>query len=191
MAETTDDVVLTPREAGEYCGVNRTTITNWIRRRGLKAQRLPNGYFRVRKGDLDAFLRRFDIYRREARPSAERTVLVAGGADGLREVFRAAFGEKYRVLEGVRPSEAVALARRERPDAVLLEILPGEARGREILRRLKSDRLTAGIPVVILTARRDATEAVRAVELGARDFILKPFGMNEFVVRLESAIRHA
>jgi len=188
-----DDGVLTPREAGEYCGVNRTTITNWIRRRGLKAQRLPNGYFRVRKGDLDAFLHRFDVYRREARPSAERTVLVAGGGDGdgLREVLRAAFGERYRVLEGARLSETVALARRERPDAILIEILPGEARGREILRRLKSDRLTASIPVVILTARRDATEAVRAVELGARDFILKPFGMNEFVVRLESAIRRA
>lgn len=186
-----EDIVLTPREAGAYCGVNRTTITNWIKRRGLRAQRLPNGYFRIRRQDLDEFLSRFDTYRRSASDASARTVLVAYGPSGLREVLRAAFGERCRVLEAAHPAEVAQVAREARPDVILLEVLPNDQAGRATLRRLQADRLTANIPVVMLTAKPNAAEAVRAVQIGVRDFLLKPFGMNEFVARVENAMRRA
>ncbi|RUZ50727.1 response regulator transcription factor, partial [Mesorhizobium sp. M7A.F.Ca.US.007.01.1.1] len=83
---------------------------------------------------------------------------------------------------------AIELMEAEKPDLVLLDLgLPGIS-GHELLRKWRDDGLD--IPVVILSSRTDEAGIVQALELGADDYVTKPFGMNELVARIRVALRH-
>ena len=82
-----------------------------------------------------------------------------------------------------------AVARRV-PDAVLLDIMLPDTDGLEIMRRLRADRLTATVPIMMLTAKDTELDKVMALDLGADDYIEKPFGTSELLARIRTAIRH-
>lgn len=80
-------------------------------------------------------------------------------------------------------------ARRTRPDLVLLDVmLPGLA-GKDVCRRLKSDRSTEGIPVIFLTAKTDEIDKMIGFELGADDYVTKPFSPRELAARVKAVLR--
>lgn len=82
-------------------------------------------------------------------------------------------------------------ARRERPRLIMLDImLPGED-GIEILRRLRSDTLTADIPVIMATAKGTEYDKAVGLDLGADDYLAKPFGMMEMVSRVRAVLRRS
>ena len=82
-----------------------------------------------------------------------------------------------------------AVARRV-PDAVLLDIMLPDTDGLAIMRRLRADRLTATVPIMMLTAKDTELDKVMALDLGADDYIEKPFGTSELLARIRTAIRH-
>jgi two-component system KDP operon response regulator KdpE len=76
----------------------------------------------------------------------------------------------------------------EKPDIVILDLgLPGMS-GLELLRRLREEYGT--IPIVVLSSREDEAGKVQALDLGADDYVTKPFGMNELLARMRAAMRH-
>ena len=82
-------------------------------------------------------------------------------------------------------------ARRERPRLIMLDImLPGED-GIEILRRLRSDTLTSDIPVIMATAKGTEYDKAVGLDLGADDYLAKPFGMMEMVSRVRAVLRRS
>src|SRR5690606_6634862 len=88
-------------------------------------------------------------------------------------------------------AEAVAHVRRSRPELVLLDLmLPGRS-GADICRALRADPETASIPIIMVTARADEADRVEGLELGADDYITKPFSPKELVARVGALLRRA
>src|SRR5579883_450843 len=97
----------------------------------------------------------------------------------------AAYG--YRVLSARSGEEAVALFLQQRPDLVLLDImLPGMS-GLDVCRRIRAE---SNIPIIILSVKDAEKDKVQALDLGADDYVPKPFGMKEGLARIRVALRH-
>jgi two-component system, OmpR family, phosphate regulon response regulator PhoB len=86
-------------------------------------------------------------------------------------------------------AEAFARVREKTPDAVILDLMLPDLAGTEICRLLKSNARTAAVPVIILTARSDEVDRVVGFELGADDYITKPFSVREVVLRVKAVLR--
>ena len=98
---------------------------------------------------------------------------------------------KYRVSRAASGPEALALAKRERPALVVLDqMLPGLS-GFDVLAKLREDPETADVGVLMLTARKDEPDRIRGLELGADDYLTKPFSPQELVLRIAAILRRA
>lgn len=87
--------------------------------------------------------------------------------------------------------EALAYARREPVDVVVLDLmLPGMS-GLEVCRSLRTDRATARLPIVMVTARSEETDRIFGLDLGADDYLAKPFSPNELVARIRAVMRRS
>ena len=84
---------------------------------------------------------------------------------------------------------AVELCRRERPDLILLDIMLPDADGLDICRELRSDIEFTAVPIIFLTARASETDRIRGLELGANDYIVKPFFIRELITRVKIQFR--
>jgi two-component system alkaline phosphatase synthesis response regulator PhoP len=94
----------------------------------------------------------------------------------------------FEVLEATDGPSALSLARAERPDMIVLDLgLPGMD-GFDVTRRL---RATSAVPIIMLTARSEETDRVVGLELGADDYVTKPFSPKELVARIRAVLRRA
>jgi two-component system phosphate regulon response regulator PhoB len=99
--------------------------------------------------------------------------------------------EGLRVETAASGTEALTAVGREVPDLVVLDrMLPGVS-GDEVLRTLRADPATSGVPVLVLTARREQEERIEGFELGADDYLTKPFSPRELVLRAQAILRRA
>ena len=99
--------------------------------------------------------------------------------------------EGYRVRTAEGGVEALEGVNAERPDLVLLDLmLPGFS-GYEVLTELRRRPELSEIPVIVLTARRDEADRVKGLELGADDYVTKPFSPRELVLRVSAVLRRA
>lgn len=95
----------------------------------------------------------------------------------------------YNALRSLSAEHAQQLLRETLPDLILLDwMLPGMS-GIEYARRLKSDNLTKAIPIIMLTARGDEYDKVRGLEVGADDYVTKPFSPRELNARIKAVLR--
>jgi DNA-binding response OmpR family regulator len=97
----------------------------------------------------------------------------------------------YDVLAAYNGNEALELAQREQPDLVILDLMLPGLDGTEVARRLKSDSRTAGIPIIMLTAKSEETDVVVGLTLGADDYVTKPFSVKILLARLNTVLRRA
>ena len=107
-------------------------------------------------------------------------------AMGLRENLQL---EGYDVLEASDGEQTLDLAFNQRPDLILLDIMMPKINGFEVCRRVRQRGLD--VPILMLTARAQEMDVVRGLELGADDYITKPFGVRELLARIKVALRHA
>jgi two-component system, OmpR family, KDP operon response regulator KdpE len=96
--------------------------------------------------------------------------------------------EGHDVLIAADGRTALQALREDRPDVVVLDLGLPDLSGVEVLRRLRTWSTT---PVVVLSARAESTEKVEALDLGADDYVTKPFGMEELLARIRAAARRA
>ena len=85
--------------------------------------------------------------------------------------------------------EAIEAAKANRPDLVLLDIMLPDMEGTEVLRRLKSLDGTASIPIIMLTAKGEEVDKIVGFELGAEDYITKPFSPRELILRVKAVLK--
>lgn len=97
--------------------------------------------------------------------------------------------KKYRVKVVDSGEEALAEAGRFMPDLILLDIMLPGADGLDVCKRLKADPKTARIPVIMLTALSEEADIVTGLELGADDYVTKPFSPSVLLARVKAALR--
>jgi two-component system phosphate regulon response regulator PhoB len=95
----------------------------------------------------------------------------------------------YKVSSSSTGTDALAIAKRDRPSLIVLDLmLPGMS-GFDVLAKLREDASTAGIAVLMLTARKEEPDRIRGLELGADDYLTKPFSPQELVLRVGAILR--
>jgi two-component system alkaline phosphatase synthesis response regulator PhoP len=97
--------------------------------------------------------------------------------------------EDYLVLGANNGFEALELAKTNIPDLILLDIMMPGMDGYEVCIRLKKDPVTRSIPVIMLTAKDAAREKVKGLDIGADDYVTKPFNLIELKARIKSVLR--
>ena len=97
--------------------------------------------------------------------------------------------EGFVVATATNGLEAVKAVQRKPPDLILLDLMLPGLDGLEVCRQLKKDPKTAGVPILMVTAKDEESDVVTGLELGADDYIVKPFRMKELIARVRAALR--
>ncbi|CAN7293553.1 response regulator transcription factor [Pararhizobium sp. LjRoot255] len=116
-------------------------------------------------------------------------ILVVDDEPPIRRLLRVGLAtQDYAVSEAGNGKSAQEMVRIEKPDLILLDLGLPDMSGHDLLRGWREEGLV--LPIVILSSRTDEAGIVKALELGADDYVTKPFGMNELVARIRVALRH-
>ncbi len=123
------------------------------------------------------------------RGTMAKTILVVDDKASLRTMVKAYLTEQgFRVVTAADGQEALFVARAEKPDLILLDIMMPKIDGYEFIRIFGKEQET---PIILLTAKLEETDKVLGLELGADDYITKPFGMRELLARIRAVLRRA
>jgi two-component system, OmpR family, phosphate regulon response regulator PhoB len=123
---------------------------------------------------------------------SEKTILVVDDEAPIREMIAVALEMAgYSCIEAENARDAFAAVIDSRPDMILLDWMLPETSGIELARRLKRDASTAEIPIIMLTAKSAEDNKIQGLEVGADDYITKPFSPRELVARLKAVLRRA
>ena len=118
-----------------------------------------------------------------------QTILVVDDEVNLRDMVRLYLErEGYRVVEAANGRDALFAARYEKPDLVLLDLMMPEMGGYDFIRRFTKESDT---PIIVLTAKLEESDKVVGLELGADDYVTKPFGIQELIARVRAVLRRA
>ncbi|MFH1331174.1 MAG: response regulator [Actinomycetota bacterium] len=117
-------------------------------------------------------------------------ILVVDDELNIRNILDFSLGaEGFRVIAASDGEEALALALTEEPDLVILDVMMPHSDGFDICGRLKKDPRTAGIPVILLTAKNSRQDRRRGQEVQADDYITKPFSPRRVIATVQSLLR--
>ncbi|MBE6074482.1 MAG: response regulator [Selenomonas ruminantium] len=117
-------------------------------------------------------------------------VLAVDDEQSIRELLAFQLQQQgYEVLLAADGREALAKA--AGTDLILLDLMLPELDGLEVCRRLKAEKETARIPIIMLTAKAEEIDKVLGLELGADDYVVKPFSVRELLARVKAVLRRA
>jgi two-component system, OmpR family, phosphate regulon response regulator PhoB len=97
----------------------------------------------------------------------------------------------YLVISARDGESGLATARKHAPDAIILDVMMPGLDGWEVCKRLRQDPSTSALPVLMLTAKADEGDRVLGLELGADDYVSKPFGVRELLARVKALLRRS
>jgi len=115
-------------------------------------------------------------------------VLIVDDEPPIRRLLRNTLAvQNFRTIEAATGREALDAVRREKPDLIILDLGLPDLDGLEVI---KAVREKSQLPIVVLSSRGDERGKVSALDLGADDYVTKPFGVNELMARIRAALRH-
>jgi two-component system KDP operon response regulator KdpE len=115
-------------------------------------------------------------------------VLVVDDEPPIRKLLRMGLATQgYQVLEASNGKAALELSG-QKPDLIILDLGLPDMQGLDLLRTIRTQH--EGVPIVVLSSRGDEAAKVQALDLGADDYVTKPFGMDELLARIRAALRH-
>ena len=120
----------------------------------------------------------------------EKTILIVEDETNIVDILSFNLErEGYNTIEAYDGQTGLQLAREQNPDLILLDLMLPKMNGFDVCRQLRADGST--IPIIMLTAREEEADKVMGLELGADDYITKPFGIRELMARVNANIRRA
>ena len=118
-----------------------------------------------------------------------KTILIVDDTESLRTLVKSYLSQEgFRVITAADGRQALFVAREEKPDLILLDLMMPEMGGYEFMRVYGREAQT---PVIILTAKVEESDKVLGLELGADDYVTKPFGMRELTARIRAVLRRS
>ncbi|NQE04932.1 Chemotaxis protein CheY [ANME-1 cluster archaeon GoMg1] len=132
-----------------------------------------------------------EVEERIRRLSDTRTkiLIVDDELDTLLPLKRALEMEDFNVVEAQDGAEALEKVRAEIPDLVLLDLMLPKINGFEVCQRLKQEEATSYIPIIMLTAKGETSDKIEGIEIGADDYVTKPFNLDELKARIKAVLR--
>ncbi len=121
----------------------------------------------------------------------QKIMIVDDEMDTLLPLKRSLEAEGYVVVEAVNGYEAIEKSKEELPELIVLDLLLPGIDGFEVCTQLKKDALTEKIPVIMLTAKDEVRDKVEGMELGADDYVTKPFNLNELKARIRNILKRS
>lgn len=116
-----------------------------------------------------------------------KTILVVDDVESIRTLIKSYLSEEgFRVVTAANGREALFVAREERPDLIILDVMMPELGGYEFMRAYQRE---GEAPIIVVTARVDESDRVLGLELGADDYVTKPFSMRELSARVRAVLR--
>jgi signal transduction histidine kinase/DNA-binding response OmpR family regulator len=126
----------------------------------------------------------------ERMKSSHVSLLVVEDNRDLQEFLLENLSTEFKVRGAYDGQQGITLARSDLPDLVITDVMmPGEMDGHDVCKDLKSDERTSHIPVIMLTAKTTSKDKIEGLELGADDYIIKPFSMDELLVRIRNLLK--
>jgi len=120
---------------------------------------------------------------------AEKVILSVEDNEANRRIIRDLFTRKgYRVVEAVNGEEAVTIAKKEKPDLILMDVQLPKMDGYEATRQIKSDPEMESIPVLAVTSYALSEDREKAMAAGCEDYVAKPFRPRELVAKVEKLL---
>jgi len=120
----------------------------------------------------------------------KKAILIVEDDDDIRELVSHSLSrEGFRVSEASAGAEALDSAKSDTPDLIILDLMLPDIDGLEVCRRLKADVSSKTIPIIMLTAKSEDTDIVVGLELGADDYITKPFSPRVLAARVKAVLR--
>lgn len=119
-------------------------------------------------------------------------ILVVDDEINIRELVKFNLDKAgYKIIEASDGHSAVSMVRAEKPDLVILDLMLPGIDGLEVCRLLKGQRETSGIPIIMLTAKSEEIDKIIGLELGADDYMTKPFSARELTARVKAVLRRS
>src|SRR5690242_7952035 len=121
-----------------------------------------------------------------------KKILLIEDDPDIQDLVRYSLGQEGFGVETCDNGTAGLLsARKDRPDLILLDVMLPGLTGKEVCKKLKADRSTEAIPIIFLTARSDEIDKMIGFEIGADDYVSKPFSPRELAARIKAVLRRA
>ena len=116
-------------------------------------------------------------------------ILIVDDEPAMRRFLRTSLGAHgYQIIDAETGNDALSLIKRNGVDALLLDLGLPDIDGLEVIKTIRASG--SSVPVIVLSSRTDETGKVKALDLGADDYVTKPFGIDELLARIRAALRH-
>ncbi len=119
----------------------------------------------------------------------QKILIVDDEMDTLLPLKRSMENEGYIVVEACDGFEGIKKAKDEIPELIILDLMLPGMDGIEVCNRIKKDEVTQNIPIIMLTAKDEIRDKIDGLEIGADDYVTKPFNLNELKARIKSVLR--
>lgn len=117
------------------------------------------------------------------------TILIVDDEPPIRRLLRTSLGSQgFQIVEAATGSEALVEMKQAKPDLIILDLGLPDMQGQDVIRILREQG--SPVPIVVLSSRADEPGKVEALDLGADDYVTKPFGTDELLARIRTALRH-
>ncbi len=174
---------LTVFTASKYCNVSSKTIINWVEAGHINAYRTVGGHRRIKKSDLESFMRTQGIpIPEEKEESSRKKILVVDDDMIIVESIVQALEEDnfdYEVLSASDGFEAGLQVNHFHPDLLILDIMMPDIKGYEVCKKIKTDTNTKDIKIIVLSAYLDDDKFARMEENGADVCLSKPLPLSQ------------
>jgi len=170
-------------EISQICGVNPTTVQNWIKGKKLKAFQTPGGHRRVRREDLIAFMKEFGMPFPEGISENPPLVMIVDDEsdilDMLEDLFRTG-EENLKIVKAQSGIVALLMIGEYKPDLLVLDIMMPGMNGYEVCQRIKSTTSTQNTKIVAISGDHNPSVRERILSAGADLFFTKPLDVVDF-----------
>jgi len=175
--------ILTVAQAGKYCNVSTETVISWLDTGGLSALKTEGGHRRIKKDDLDKFLREKGIpLPADAKNQERKKILVVDDDRIIVETIVQALEEDeygYDLISAADGFEAGLQVNHFKPDLIILDIMMPDINGYEVCRKIKSNPAERDIKIIVLSAYLDAEAFEQMKSSGADACFSKPLPLPQ------------
>jgi len=170
-------------EISQICGVNPTTVQNWVKGKKLRAFQTPGGHRRVRREDLISFMKEFGMPLPSDLVEDPPLIMIVDDEIDVLDMLEALMtssDEEVRIAKAQSGVEALLMIGERKPDLLIIDIMMPGMNGYEVCQKLKSSRNTQSIKIVAITGDHNPGVKDRILSSGADLFFTKPLEIVEF-----------